>query len=58
MSMDVKHGEKRMIGEVWESLVNNQVDNSTGGSRDTSSKHKPDGMVALPKWVSFYLIIN
>ncbi|XP_042055852.1 probable LRR receptor-like serine/threonine-protein kinase RPK1 [Salvia splendens] len=48
MSMDVKHGEKRMVGEVREGLVNNQVDNSTGGSRDTSSKHKLDGIVALP----------
>lgn len=49
MSMDVVRGEKRMVCEVREGLVNNQVDNSTGGSRDTSSKHKLDGMVALPK---------
>ncbi|KAG6399926.1 hypothetical protein SASPL_141411 [Salvia splendens] len=52
-SVDVKHGEKRMVGEplnnVPVGLVNNQVDTSARGSVDTSYKHKPNGTIALPK---------
>ncbi|KAL1569841.1 hypothetical protein AAHA92_01269 [Salvia divinorum] len=50
VSMDVEHGETRMVVEPLNNVpVNKQVDTSTGGCRDTSYKHKPDGTVALPK---------
>lgn len=49
VSMDVKRGEKGMVGEpinnVREGLMNNQVDTSTGDFRE----HKSNGTVALPK---------
>ena len=53
VSVDVKHGEKRMVGEPLNNdpvvLMNNQVGTSVGGSTDTSYKHKQNGTVALPK---------
>ncbi|KAL1551132.1 hypothetical protein AAHA92_19012 [Salvia divinorum] len=42
-------GETMSVNNVREGFVNNQVDKSAGGSRGASSKHKPDGTVALPK---------